>query len=529
MLTALKRITKTKSSTNVQNNPCGPQTMSQNLQKKFSQGVQYNMKIIIKGDACSGKTALFQRLQGKQFSEREYFPTDSIQVTNVQWSYKNAEDVVKVEVWDIVDKGKKRPVRTGLKFSEVAVSLDAEFLDVYKGTDGVIIIFDITKPWTFSYVQKELPKISEDIPVLILGNRCDMGHHRAVPEDTVRHYVNSIQRPNGQAQVRYTESSMVNGFGLRYVYKFLALPFLQLQRKTLKRQLMRNAEEIQSALEEIDEFGMGPYADYRAFQEMLNQKRKQNAEMKPDNSVATRTPSVIFGLGHPINRYRPFTKVQEPRVTSRTNLVEMNAASTKQQTKNIEEFVPDGGHLDDQFFRETPQHDEDLSKSPEQSESECEEAINPLVADFQEDIEPDQYSVAPSPASYFSKEGADLHPYQIITKSNVGGDISDQDEREKRLTGDGEDENATNKQRLRDHYIEVKSNEWTGLGTYKKGKSDGSERRKDRNSDPKDGSKAKKPKKVKDEHHSRSKKKSKKSKGQLRSGSLKDLEEFFAI
>uniref|UniRef100_A0A0A9XAK0 Rab-like protein 1 n=1 Tax=Lygus hesperus TaxID=30085 RepID=A0A0A9XAK0_LYGHE len=412
MLTALKRITKSR---DVQNNPSGLKTMSQNLQKKFSQGVQYNVKIIIKGDTCCGKTSLFQRLQGKPIGE--YSSTESIQVANVQWNYKNAEDVVKVEVWDIVDKGKKRPVLPGLKFPEVTASLDAEFLDVYKGTDGVIIVFDITKPWTFSYVQRELPKISGDIPVLILGNCCDMGHHRAVPEDTVRHYVDSIQRPSGQAQVRYSESSMVNGFGLRYIYKFLALPFLQVQRKTLKHQLMRNAEEIQIALEEIDLFGMGPHADYRAFQDALNEKRRQNAEvvgisLRPGDPLPAQTPSVIFGLGHPINRYIPFEKIpsQEQRsnlrMTTKTNLAERNATSTKQQMKNIEEFVPDGGHLDDQFFHETPQVNEDLSKSPEQSESDCEEAINPLVADFQEDIEPDQYFVAPSSTSYFNIDGA---------------------------------------------------------------------------------------------------------------------------
>ena len=55
---------------------------------------------------------------------------------------------MKVEVWDVVDKGKKRMQLDGLKISEeFAPALDAEFLDVYKGTNGVILVFDITKNW----------------------------------------------------------------------------------------------------------------------------------------------------------------------------------------------------------------------------------------------------------------------------------------------------------------------------------------------------------------------------------------------
>lgn len=59
--------------------------------------------------------------------------------------------MVKVEVWDVVDKGKKRVLLEGLKLGERDVSsapaLDAEFLDVYKGTNGVILVMDITKNW----------------------------------------------------------------------------------------------------------------------------------------------------------------------------------------------------------------------------------------------------------------------------------------------------------------------------------------------------------------------------------------------
>ncbi len=31
-----------------------------------------------------------------------------MQIANITWKYKDFDDVVKVEVWDVVDKGKKK-------------------------------------------------------------------------------------------------------------------------------------------------------------------------------------------------------------------------------------------------------------------------------------------------------------------------------------------------------------------------------------------------------------------------------------
>lgn len=126
------------------------------------------MKIIIKGDRNVGKSCLLERLQGRSFIEA-YKPSDEITVASIQWAFKATEDVVKVEVWDVVDRGKARQRPSGLKMSTTAPiaetpALDAEFLDVYKGTHGVILMLDITKNWTFEYVCKELPKIPSDIP-----------------------------------------------------------------------------------------------------------------------------------------------------------------------------------------------------------------------------------------------------------------------------------------------------------------------------------------------------------------------------
>lgn len=191
----------------------GTTPMSGSLQKKFARGVQYNseniieicsikickwnifrlVKIIIKGDRNVGKSCLLERLQAKAFIEA-YTPSDEITVASIQWSFKATEDVVKVEVWDVVDRGKARTQQSGLKLSLGGTggsasgptpALDAEFLDVYKGTHGVVLMLDITKSWTFEYVCKELPKIPQDIPVLILGNHCDMAHHRVVSQGQV--------------------------------------------------------------------------------------------------------------------------------------------------------------------------------------------------------------------------------------------------------------------------------------------------------------------------------------------------------
>lgn len=73
----------------------------------------------------------------------------------------------------MVDKGKKRIKLEGLKLTEdssgststaegtdvLDASLDAEFVDVYKGAHGVIFLYDVTKQWTFDYVNREIKKV----------------------------------------------------------------------------------------------------------------------------------------------------------------------------------------------------------------------------------------------------------------------------------------------------------------------------------------------------------------------------------
>ncbi|XP_048368396.1 rab-like protein 6 isoform X2 [Sphaerodactylus townsendi] len=262
--------------------PAGLQSMNQALQRRFAKGVQYNMKIVIRGDRNTGKTTLWHRLQGKKFVE-EYIPTQEIQVTSIHWNYKTTDDIVKVEVWDVVDKGKCKKRGDSLKLendpqeAESEMALDAEFLDVYKNCNGVVMMFDITKQWTFNYILKELPKVPTHVPVCVLGNYRDMGEHRVILPDDVREFIDNLNRPPGSSYFHYAESSMRNSFGLKYLHKFFNIPFLQLQRETLLRQLETNQLDIDATLEELSVQQETEDQNYEIFLEMMEARSRGHA------------------------------------------------------------------------------------------------------------------------------------------------------------------------------------------------------------------------------------------------------------
>lgn len=107
--------------------------------------------------------------------------------------------------------------------SAPAMMLDAETVDVFKGANGVLLVFDMTKRWTFEYVEREMDKIPARIPVLILGNVRDRGQHRSVSQDEGIALANSFT--GLREPVLYAECSMLDGFGLKFIHRFLNVPF----------------------------------------------------------------------------------------------------------------------------------------------------------------------------------------------------------------------------------------------------------------------------------------------------------------
>ncbi|CAO3630879.1 unnamed protein product [Mucor fragilis] len=402
------------------------------MSNAFRKGVQYNMKIVLRGDVMTGKSNLFHRLQGSDFSE-EYTSTPQIQVANIPWHYKDSNDIVKIEVWDVVDKAhnkNKTESSKGIKLEhkpsdttvdtaaasnsqspqqqqqhedqDASMGLDASTVNVYRNTHGAILMFDTTKPWTFDYVNQELKNVPESIAVLVLGNFCDKTQERKVEMDTIHatlyeHNQERIERgaikPN---LIRYAETSMQSGLGLMYIYEYLGVPFLQLMIESLNKQLELKAVEIVDLLETLDTNDDVPAGmQRRRGQDNFDQPSeprlaRQQEEMKSAwdqelQDIASDHPSVLDQL--------PRRQETPPVPTAPVK------SKKKKDVKLVPEQVPAvvdfsaGDELNDDWFGEDVNNADIHLPQPDRQDSDDEGPGNPMVLG-DEDVEPIFYSKA---------------------------------------------------------------------------------------------------------------------------------------
>ena len=270
--------------------------MDDQMKKKYQAAKQkYNMRVIIKGDTNTGKTSLFRILKGEPFLT-DHISTKQLQTTTVDWSYKATNDIVKVDVWDIVDNSEattalseeelKKQISSSMnsKSSTFHANVDSSVLDIYKQTHAVIFMMDPVKKWTLDYIKRELPKVPQKTFILIVQNYKDKEEHRAISRSEINNWVKSLKSP----YVKTVEACMVNQFGLKHIITFFNLPFLQLQRETLELQLQQNREEHNAVEEELGLlFEFDNYSDYVKLQEIT---KKQNPR-RPEQPIKLESPN----------------------------------------------------------------------------------------------------------------------------------------------------------------------------------------------------------------------------------------------
>ena len=134
----------------------------------------YNFKIVICGDAGVGKTSTTLKFTDNAFM-RTYIPTLGVSISEKILKVKNYN--INLILWDIAGQSKFEVMRRHF----------------YQGTEGVILIFDLTNRKTFESIPKWFKDLKKNVRLakgdlvgFILGNKEDLVSERKVSAEEAK-------------------------------------------------------------------------------------------------------------------------------------------------------------------------------------------------------------------------------------------------------------------------------------------------------------------------------------------------------
>nr|XP_043621097.1 ras-related protein RABA1f-like [Erigeron canadensis] len=131
----------------------------------------YLYKVVLIGDSGVGKSNLLSRFSKNEFS------LDSKSTIGVEFATRSirVEDkIIKGQIWDTAGQERYRAITSAY----------------YRGTVGALIVYDMTRKVTFENVERWLSELrdhtDQHIVVMLVGNKADLGHLRAVSTDEAK-------------------------------------------------------------------------------------------------------------------------------------------------------------------------------------------------------------------------------------------------------------------------------------------------------------------------------------------------------
>ncbi|XP_041649514.1 RAB11a, member RAS oncogene family, like [Cheilinus undulatus] len=131
----------------------------------------YLFKVVLIGDSGVGKSNLLSRFTRNEFNLESKstigveFATRSIQVEG---------KTVKAQIWDTAGQERYRAITSAY----------------YRGAVGALLVYDIAKHLTYENAERWLKELQDhadsNIVIMLVGNKCDLRHLRAVPTDEAR-------------------------------------------------------------------------------------------------------------------------------------------------------------------------------------------------------------------------------------------------------------------------------------------------------------------------------------------------------
>jgi small GTP-binding protein len=161
---------------------------------------KYIFKVIVCGDWAVGKTSLVRRFATNTFTE-DYLTTIAMDVTNKEMVVDGFN--VNLALWDT--SGQER-------FSALRKRY-------YEGAQGVIFVYDITRPESFRHIEKrwisEVDEVLENYVPALWGTKADLADQRVVSK-------NSGDRLARRMKAYFFETSALNGHNVNKAFTSLS-------------------------------------------------------------------------------------------------------------------------------------------------------------------------------------------------------------------------------------------------------------------------------------------------------------------
>ena len=162
--------------------------------------VEFVFKILLLGDSEVGKSCFLMRYSDNVFVE------NYITTIGLDYKLKNVKldsgKTIKVQLWDTAGQDKYRTIAK----------------NYFKGSHGILLLYDITKPSSFNNIREWIQDIREEVSpkaiIFLIGNKIDLADQRKISKEKGIELAEEYKLP-------FFEASAKSGENVDEVFKAL--------------------------------------------------------------------------------------------------------------------------------------------------------------------------------------------------------------------------------------------------------------------------------------------------------------------
>jgi len=153
-------------------------------------------KIMIIGDSTVGKSCIMTRFAKDTYRDNFIMTIGvdfQIRVVNL------LDEIIKIQIWDTAGQERFRTITESY----------------YRGAHGILVVYDTTDMRSFDSIQRWLQDIkkyaSEDVQIILIGNKCDLIENRQISYDQGKEFANNIH-------INFFETSAKNSINIEEAF-----------------------------------------------------------------------------------------------------------------------------------------------------------------------------------------------------------------------------------------------------------------------------------------------------------------------